>query len=277
MEIDAETKLILLLGHPVRHSVSPLMHNRVFEELGLPLVYLAADVEPDLLAPAVEGLRALGVIGANVTLPHKVRVMTLLDAVDEYAARIGAVNTIVNSHGRLLGYNTDAQGFMSALEAQWGGDVASASILLLGAGGAARAVAAVLAQRRVKELRIWNRTPAKAHSLCRDALDWGAVRCVVVDIHEPSWLKDVDVVVQATSSGLTDAVKEPLIPVDILREDTFVMDLQYGGSPLVAAAVARGLRSEDGLEMLVRQASLSFRLWTGLSAPEHAMRAAAAG
>jgi shikimate dehydrogenase len=99
----------------------------------------------------------------------------------------------------------------------------------------------------------------------------------VVDIHEPSWLKDVDVVVQATSSGLTDAVKEPLIPVDILREDTFVMDLQYGGSPLVAAAVARGLRSEDGLEMLVRQASLSFRLWTGLSAPEHAMRAAAAG
>lgn len=276
VEIDARTQLILLLGKPVRHSLSPTIHNHAFRELGLPLIYVAAEVSPENLADAVAGMRALGVVGANVTVPHKSAVLSLLDHIDERADRIGAVNTIVNSNGRLVGYNTDVDGFLSALDAVWGGEVGKTAALLVGAGGAARAVAAGLAGRGIKELRIWNRTTAKAAALCRQAEAWGARSCQVVDAITASQCGEVDLVIQASSFGLEEDVKHPLIPVDIFRRDVFLMDLQYGQSPLVGAASARGLRAVDGLEMLVRQAAASFELWTGLKAPEHTMRAAAA-
>lgn len=276
MDVDATTRLVLLLGQPVRRSLSPLLHNRAFEELGLPLVYLAADVSPDLLPAAIGGVRSLGVVGANVTVPHKTAVLALLDEVDEEAARIGAANVIVNTEGRLRGYNTDAPGFLEALDALWDGDLQDATVLLLGAGGAARSVAAALARRDVKELLIWNRTTSTAEHLAAEATAWGIRRCCAVDRMEAELGSVVDVVIHATSAGWGEGVKEAPLNVDILRSGTFVMDLQYGASPLVKAAAARGMKAVDGLEMLVRQAALAFELWTGLPAPQHTMRSVAA-
>jgi shikimate dehydrogenase len=252
------------------------MHNRAFEELGLPLVYLAADVSPHLLPAAIGGVRSLGVVGANVTVPHKTAVLPLLDEVDEEAARIGAANVIVNTEGRLRGYNTDAPGFLAALDGLWDGDLQDATVLLLGAGGAARAVAAALARRGVKELLIWNRTTSTAGHLATEVTAWGIERCSVVDRMDAELGSIVDVVVHATSAGWGEGVKEAPLDVDIFRSGTFVMDLQYGASPVVKAASARGMEAVDGLEMLVRQAALAFELWTGLPAPEHTMRSAAA-
>ncbi|NLE75001.1 MAG: shikimate dehydrogenase [Actinobacteria bacterium] len=276
MDIDATTKLVLLLGHPVQQSLSPLMLNQAFEEFGLPVAYLAADVTPPSLPAAIAGMRALGLIGANITVPHKTAVLPLLDELDEEAARIGAVNVIVNIEGRLRGHNTDAPGFLAALEGVWSGDLRESTVLLFGAGGAARAVTAGLARRSVKELLIWNRTKNKAADLARDALAWGISRCCVIDSVESQIASAVDVVVHATSAGWGKGVKKAPLNVDVFGSETFLMDLQYGRSTVVEAALARGMRAVDGLEMLVRQAALAFELWTGLPGPEHTMRSAAA-
>lgn len=270
--VDAATRLIVLLGHPVSHSLSPLMHNAAFRALRLPLIYLACDVLPDQLGHALEGIRALGIAGANVTVPHKTAVAGLVDDLDALARRIGAVNTLVNMNGRLVGYNTDGPGFLAALDEFWKRPLDTSTVLVLGAGGAARAVVAALVERRVKELLIWNRTAWKARTLCTEALSWGAHQCSVWDPADTDVTTGVDLVVQATAAGLGDKVKRPVLDVGVFGKDTCIMDLQYGESPLVAAARARGLRAVDGTEMLVRQGALSFALWTGVTAPLDVMR-----
>lgn len=281
--ITAGTRLIALLGHPVDHSLSPLLQNAALQVHGVPAVYLAFDVPPARLPDAVQGLRALGAAGANVTLPHKQAVIPLLDALDAEAERIGAVNTIVNRQGQFVGYNTDAPGFLAALHSRWKGDLSSAAVLLLGAGGAARAGAAALMGQGVKELLIWNRTGRKAAALCQACEAWGPGSCRVVPSEELAQAAGrVDILVNATSAGLAAGASNPEIKEleqldDIYRQDLFVMDLRYGTRTLAQTVAERGVQAMDGWEMLVRQAGMSFALWTGLQAPLDQMRAAVQG
>lgn len=275
LEITAQTGLVGVLGHPVGHSLSPQMHNAAFRAQGVNMIYVAFDVPPERLASAVEGLRALGMRGANVTVPHKEKVVSLLDVVDPMAARIGAVNTIVNDEGRLCGYNTDVAGFLSALRSVKAGGARGLRCLVAGAGGAARAIVAALSEDEAAEIWVHNRTFGRAEALCELAGGWGRAVCeAVTDEALSARVQAADLLVNATSVGLATSVKESALPVDIVDSRQVVMDVVYGPRPtaLVAAAKAKGAAALDGREMLVMQAASSYRLWTGLQPPIETMR-----
>ncbi len=274
-EVTARTGFVAVLGHPVAHSLSPRMHTAAFQAQNVDMVYLAFDVHPDRLRQAVEGLRAFGMRGANITLPHKETVMPLLDAVTPAAARVGAVNTIVNDEGTLKGYNTDVAGFLSALRTIRPQGAQALRCLVVGAGGAARAVVAALVEDHAAEIWIHNRTQERAVSLRESAITWGGSRCEVAAFDDlKATAGRVELLVNATSVGLSPTVKESAVPVDIVDSHHLVMDVVYQPHPtaLVAAAAARGATALDGREMLVMQAADSYRLWTGLEPPVQAMR-----
>jgi shikimate dehydrogenase len=277
LDVTARTGLVAVFGHPVGHSLSPRMHNAAFRAQNVDMVYLAFDVHPDRLRQAVEGLRALGMRGANVTLPHKEEVVALLDLMDPTAARLGAVNTIVNDRGSLIGHNTDVAGFRAAMRKVHPQGAQGLRCLVVGAGGAARAVVAALIEDRAAEIWIHNRTRQRAVALCESATIWGASRCEVAAAADLRGLaQGVDLLVNATSVGLSPTVKESAVPVDIVDSHHLVLDVVYGPRPtaLVATAAARGAVALDGREMLVMQAADSYRLWTGLEPPLQAMREA---
>jgi shikimate dehydrogenase len=251
------------------------MHNAALKAQGVDMVYVAFDVPPEQLASAVEGLRALRIRGVNVTVPHKEKVVSLLDVVDSLAGRIGAVNTIVNDEGRLSGYNTDVAGFLSALRLAKADGARGLRCLVAGAGGAARAVVAALSQDRAAEIWVHNRTFRRAQTLCESASGWGGSLCEVVTAGDLSArVRAADLLVNATSVGLQATVKESSFPVDTIDSHHVVIDLVYGPDPtaLVAAAEARGASVLDGREMLVMQAASSYRLWTGREPPIETMR-----
>ena len=276
IDITARTRLLAILGHPVGHSLSPVMHNAALRDRGVDAVYLAFDVEPDDLAFALGGLKTLGFVGANVTVPHKETAARLMDALDPLAARVGAVNTVVNKNGLLMGHNTDVTGFASALESVRDKGVEGADCFVAGAGGAARAVVAALVEGRAGRIAVFNRTIPRAERVCAMVEEWGGPRCQVVD---PSDVVEAvaaaDIVVNATSVGLDPSVKESAVPVDILDSHHVVVDLVYGprSTYLVAEAKERGAVAIDGREMLLMQAAASFELWTGFEAPVDVMRA----
>ena len=275
--ITARTELVALLGHPVGHSLSPRMHNAAFRAQKIDLVYLAFDVPPELLEEAVRGIRALRVRGANVTIPHKERVLTLLDEVDPVAAMVGAVNTIVNQERRLIGHNTDVEGFRAALRRLRPQGARGLRCLVAGAGGASRAVVAALLQDGAAEVLVYNRTESRARTLCADAAHWGSAPCEVVSGHNlRAQARDAHLLVNATSVGLSPSIKESVLPVDILHSGQIVIDLVYAArsTELVAAAARAGAKALDGREMLLLQAAGSYRLWTGGEAPLEVMRSA---
>lgn len=272
--------VVWLFGHPVGHSLSPLMQNAAFRHLGLDMKYTARDVEPHELAAAVAGLRSPLARGANLTLPHKQGVLSLLDEIEPEAARIGAVNTVVNEGGRLLGHNTDLGGFLSALRLVRTGGAAGVDCLVLGAGGAARAVVAALVKDGAVHVWVANRTKERAVALSEAADGWGTTAVCGLSLADvPSVTGSCDVVVNATSLGLPDAVKDLPLDVDTLHSGQVLVDLVYGTepTPLVEAARRKGLLAIDGKEMLVQQAALSFRLWTGINAPLEVMRGSISG
>lgn len=251
------------------------MHNAAFASQGLDLVYLAFDVRPDDLPDAVSGLRALGFAGANITIPHKEAVLALLDDVDPVARRAGAVNTVVNREGRLVGHNTDVYGFLMALEKGWGRGARGARCLVVGAGGAARAVIAGLVSEEAGEVWIYNRTAARARDLGAEVASWSSrpVR-VLGDSDLLCFGPQAELIVNATPVGMNTAVKATPIPVDILTSDQVVMDLVYASktTPLVVAAQGKGAIVIDGVEMLVQQAARAYEFWTGRTAPIDLMR-----
>ncbi len=270
-------QLLGVIGHPIAHSLSPRMHNAALRHHGINAAYLAFDVPPQHLPVAVEAVRVLGLRGLNVTVPHKVAVLPMLDEVESVAARVGAVNTIVRHGERLLGYNTDVVGFRLALRAIMPEGAAGRSCLVLGAGGAARAVVAGLIEEGVAEIKIFNRTLDKAELVAQTAATWGPTRCFVVrpqDFLEVA--RTVDVVVNATSVGMQMTFKETPLPVDILDSHHVVLDVVYGGelTALVAGAQARGARAADGKEMLIRQAAAAYELWFARPAPLAVLRQA---
>lgn len=269
MAIDAHTSLYAVWGHPVRHSFSPRIHNRAFAAHGINAVYLAQEVAPVDLPAAVAGARALGLAGWNLTLPHKQAVLPLLDAIEPTAGRIGAVNTVVReSDGRLVGHNTDAAGFLGPLAERTGFSAQGRTALLLGTGGAARAIAFGLAEAGVARLRLRNRTIGRAEALAEELrdlpgapeIDVGPLRS---DLPATDW-HEVDLVVQGTSLGLDDAMP-PLPDWTALPSAAILADIVYGGEPSawLKAAEAAGRPTLDGLWMLIGQAALAYRLWTG--------------
>jgi len=269
------TRLVALLGHPVNHSRSPAMHNAAFRAQSIDAVYLAFDVDPGHVGPAVKGLAALGAWGANVTVPHKEAVIPFLDRLTPAAEQAAAVNTIVFGPDGAVGHNTDIAGFVAALRAAWGRGPAGAECLVLGTGGAARAVVAGLQEEGVAHIAVYNRTRRRADDLCVAASTWGSATCEPVASDD--LLRAVtaaDLIVNATSVGLGQTVKVSPLPVDMLSSRQVVMDLIYGAEPtaLLREARERGARGIDGGEMLVHQAGLAYELWTGRTAPLDVMR-----
>jgi len=274
--IAANTKVCCLIGDPVEHSLSPLIHNTAYEELGLDFVYLAFRVPPQMLRKAIEGLRAIGFKGANITMPHKMDVVKLLDEVDGEAGEIGAVNTIVNSDGSLIGYDTDGAAAVDALESA-GAQLRGGKLAVLGAGGAARAICFAAAREWPSELLVVNRSERMARVLAERI----GTRFGITAKHLPlrsnllrRELGEADVVINATSVGMTPNIEESVISPRLLKGDAVLMDIVYNPleTRLLAEAKQLGLKTVDGLDMLVNQAAKAFEMWTGRRAPSGLMR-----
>lgn len=273
--IDAATRLLGVIGHPVGHSLSPAMHNLALERLGLNLRYLAFDIPPEQLAHAVTGMATLGMPGFNATIPHKEALLPLMTTLSPEAERIGAVNTVLlRPDGTRMGHNTDGDGFMTALRESWPGDLSTRRVVILGAGGATRAILDALLHAGVAAITVANRTTARAGELQRR---FGAfhpnvpLSAVPLDpLALP--LEQCDLLVNTTSQGLHG---EALDAVDLARlpKTAAVCDIVYGReTPLLRTARAHGLTAIDGLGMLIHQGARAFQLWTGETMPVEPIR-----
>jgi shikimate dehydrogenase len=269
--IGGATRVAGVLGWPVAHSLSPVIHNAAFDALGMDWTYVALPVEPGAVPAAVDGLRSLGFAGANVTMPHKEAAADAMDELTEDAERLHAVNAIERRGDRLIGHNTDAPGFARFLERDAGADPAGKIALLFGAGGAARACGLALARAGLTRIVVALREPARAAPLAA-ALDGFATEIQAVSFDRASDMT-ADLVVNATPLG---AHGESL-PLPVLTADAVVVDLLYrpGITPAQQAARAAGARAFGGLGLLLHQAALSFELWTGQTPPLEVMSAAA--
>jgi shikimate dehydrogenase len=276
--ISAGTKICGLIGDPVEHSVSPVMQNAAFGSLGLDYIYLPFRVAADNLARAVGGLKVLNIRGLNVTIPHKVAVLPLLDKLEPLAEKIGAVNTIVNDNGSLKGYNTDAAGFLKAL-LEKGIEPGGKKVVVLGAGGASRAISFTLAEREA-EIVILNRRLEMdwAVALASSISQFSAreVRALELnDNNSSSALEAADILVNATSVGMGPDSNNSPLPVGLLKAGMVVFDIVYNPlkTRLLTEAEAVGAETISGIDMLVWQGALAFELWTGARAPIEIMKA----
>jgi shikimate dehydrogenase len=264
MATDKPYILAGVMGWPVAHSRSPAIHNHWIRHYGLNGSYVLLPVQPERINDAVRGLRALGFAGCNITIPHKVAAMPLVDRIDPLAARIGAINTVVvKPDGTLSGYNTDAYGYIqSLLDAQPGWRADAGPVTVLGAGGAARAILVALAERGAKEIRLCNRSLDKAQAL---ATEFGApIRAVPWEQREEA-LDGCALLVNTTSLGMKG--QAPLeISLERLPRHALVSDIIYVPleTPLLAAARQRGNPTVNGLGMLLNQARPAFHAWFGV-------------
>lgn len=260
MKIDSNTGLYCLIGDPVEKSLSPEIHNLSFELNGIDGAYLALRVKPQDLGEALGGIRALGIKGINVTIPHKVEIIKYLDELDEEAELLGAVNTVKNVDGKLKGYNTDGRGFVELLRSS-GVELKGKRVLMLGAGGASRAIAISLGLEGVSEICVFNRTEEKSKALAEE------ISSKIKDVsavYKLSDLKNYDLAINCTSVGMHPDVSRVPFDVELLSEHCIVADIVY--KPLrtefLTRAEARGLKTVEGLGMLINQALLSEEIWT---------------
>lgn len=264
--VDAKTQITGILGSPVDHSLSPRMHNAAFAALDLNWSYLAFPVPPGRVADVVTGLAVVGCRGLNVTIPHKQEVIDACSSVSDAVRAIGAANTLVpDGDGGFAAHNTDAEGFLRAIDEAAPVDLAGETVLLLGAGGAARAVVHAVRSRGARVL-IANRTRSRAEELGEAiAFEPAALRRAVGECR---------LVVNSTSLGMGRSDLPEELPLDGLGADHVVNDLVYrpGGTPWLHAASDRGARTVDGLGMLLHQGAVAFEMWTGVSAPVDVMR-----
>ncbi|MBM4448066.1 MAG: shikimate dehydrogenase [Chloroflexi bacterium] len=276
--ITGKTRVCGIIGDPIEHTMSPAMHNAAFKALGLDYAYLAFRVRKEALKNAIAGLKALGIAGLNVTIPHKVDIMPLLDKLDPLAEKMGAVNTVVNEDGILTGYNTDAPGFLQALKSS-GIEPKDKKIVVIGAGGAAKGITFVLAEAGAG-LVILNRTPSRAEELAAQMARFykqGLKAMALSEANLEKALAGADVLVNTTSAGMVPDVDLTLVPARLLRADIAVFDIVYNPreTRLLREAKAAGARTIGGLDMLVWQGALAFEKWTGHKAPFEIMKQAA--
>jgi shikimate dehydrogenase len=275
--MSGTSKICGIIGDPIAHSMSPAIHNAAFDKLGLNYFFVPFRVKKEELGRAIAGVRALNIRGLNVTIPHKVAVIPFLDKLDPLAQRIGAVNTIVNDDGVLTGYNTDATGFLQTL-LERGSEPKGKNVVILGAGGASRAISFILAERGA-HLVILNRLLE---------LDWaeelaGRISQVfkkeakALELNEENLAKvlaKADILVNATSVGMSPNIDETPVSPDLLRPSLTVFDIVYNPlkTRLLREAEAAGAKTISGVDMLVWQGALGFELWTGAKAPVKLMR-----
>ena len=277
MDINTATQFCGVIGNPIEHSLSPAIHNAAFQKLALNFVYLAWKV--DRIGDAVRGLRALGNFrGASVTIPHKVAVLPFLDEVDTTARHIGAVNTIVAEEGQLLGMNTDATGALRALK-EGNAPLKGASVVIVGSGGAARAIAfALAAEAQVRRLHLLGIEVDERRNLATDLRDKTGVSVEEEDLDErrlENVLPEARVLIHCTPVGMAPKIGRSCIPPKFLHRELIVMDVVYNPreTQLLIDARTAGCRTISGLEMFLYQAVAQFERWTGRSAPIQVMRA----
>ncbi len=267
MNISAKTKICMVIGDPIEHSLSPQMHNAAYEKLGInnEYVYVACNVKIRDISDFIKGVRAMQIRGVSCTIPHKIAVVKYLDEVDDVAKKIGAVNTIVNDNGVLKGYNTDWLGVVIPLEKMT--SLKNKAIALLGAGGAARAVAYGVEERGAR-LVIYNRTIDKARQLAKEF--GGEARSL--DAIEN--VKNADIIFNATSIGLHPSENETPLDKNLITNQHIVFDAIYVPykTRLLKEAKQQGARIIHGMEMLLQQGIAQFKLYTNLDAPEETMR-----
>lgn len=274
------TKRAGVIGHPLGHSISPALFKAAFDAAGIDATYEAWDTPPENLQGRVDALRGADYLGANVTVPHKTEIQALLDGRDEIATKAGAVNTIVHRDGKLTGHNTDVGGFARSLREDAGFDAKGKATMLLGSGGAARAVALALIDAGASVIYVVARQPRK---LDRMVVDLKPLTTTGTTITWAYWgdgsflrsLAEADLLVNCTPLGTngSESAGQPAVDASLINPETTVYDLVYNPmeTPLVAAAKTRGAKAFSGLGMLVNQAAESFRLWTGQEADRRLM------
>ena len=279
-KLTGHTRIVGVIGDPVEHSRSPQMHNAAFAKAGLDYVYVPFHVRPDDLADAIAGFKAINVVGINVTLPHKQAVIPSLTSISREAELIGAVNTLTFVEGNIYGDNTDAPGVLKALEedGSMSGAPVGESVVVLGAGGAARAVVVALALRGVASITIANRTVEKAVSLAEEMDRKTGVSMQGIGLSDerlPLAVRESNLLVNTATTSM-DVTQPLLISADWLQPDTIVYDIVYTPpvTPLMQAATERGCQTLGGIGMLVHQGAIAFEKWTGVTPCTETMRQA---
>lgn len=264
MNPDGRTQVYGILGYPVRHSLSPVFQNRAFRHFSINAVYVPFEVRPEDFETAFRALRALGIKGVNITLPHKEEALRLADFRDRHAEAIGSANTLKIEEDGTYAYNTDWTGFLKAVRKIFP-ELSGRRALVLGAGGSARAVVYALSSEGVG-VYLWNRTRERAERLCKD------FGCTPVEKPEMV-LEGVELVVNTTSSGLKDD-DPPLFDYSLIKAEHRIVDIIYRKTPLIRTAMEKGCLFQNGMDMLLYQGMESFRIWTGLEVPYEVVRSA---
>lgn len=271
--IYGTTKLTGLLGNPVKHSISPNMHNSAFRKLALDYAYLAFEIEDGFLEDAINAMKIFKAKGFNITMPYKEKVIDFLDAVSEDAQIIGSVNTVLNDNGKLVGYNTDGRGFIKALE-ESKMEYKGKKIVIAGAGGAAKAIAVQLAFEGAKEVVVLNRTLSNADEIANNINEnIHTCNARALEFHESSLkeeLQNANIFVNCTPIGMKSNVDESIISdISTLHKDLFVADIIYDPlkTKLLSMAEKAGCRTMNGIGMIIYQGALAFKIWTGEDMP----------
>jgi len=274
-KINAKTKVCAVIGNPIEHSLSPAIHNAAFFAEGLNWVYVAFRVED--LKSAIAGIRSLGIVGVSVTIPHKIEIIRYLDEIDSTAEGIGSVNTIINRDGILKGYNSDGEGALRAFESM-GVNLKGKNVLILGSGGAARAIAFTLAFKKAPlQMSILGIEKDELFSLSKDIEEKTPIS-PKAELLTPQtlskFIRESDILIHCTPVGMYPEIENSLVPADMLHKGLLVFDIVYNPlkTKLIKEAESLGCKTISGIEMFLNQAVIQFELWTGKSAPKHVMR-----
>ncbi|MFH1540308.1 MAG: shikimate dehydrogenase [Elusimicrobiota bacterium] len=265
--ISSKTKILGIFGYPIKHSLSPLMHNTVLKKMCLDFVYLPFEVKPDDLLGAVDAIRILKIAGINVTIPHKENIIKYLDKISDEAKKIGAVNTVINKNGNLYGHNTDYYGFLKSISKK--NSLINKNILMLGCGGVAKAIAVALVNSKINQLTVCDIDEKKAEVFLDNKFPQIKI---IKTLQISDEIKKVDIFINATNVGMKKGDSSP-IDKKYLRKDLFVYDVVYNTeTQLLKDAKKTGAKFSDGLDMLVYQGAKSFELWTGKTPPVELMK-----
>ena len=281
MQITGQTKIVGIIGAPIEHSRSPQIHNAAIAALGLDYVYVPFHVQPDNLGAAIEGFKAANVVGINVTIPHKQNVIPYLDEISREATLIGAVNTLIFKDGAIIGENTDAPGFLQAMQEEGLDVTQGGTAVVIGAGGSARAIVVALALAGVQTICITNRTVSRAVALATDLSGKIGVSIYGIGLDDPKLSNAVGTsqLIVNTASTSMDVSYPLLIDPEWLEPQSIVYDIVYTPpeTRLLQAAAEKGCHTIGGLGMLVHQGAIAFEKWTGVNPPVETMREALQG